>query len=205
MEGGMRLTPQQMTERAAEVRRKLLEAGATDHELKIAFVVWVREIDRVPDTTPEERLACIHAIACGFGYDVSLTERGALFTPIVKHRGDRMKGRKHSAETRAKISAASKARLADPTANPMYGRTGSKNPFFGHKHSPEVIERCRAGAIARRSMGQPSPMLGRTHSEAAREKIRVKLKGRTLSAEQRVKVSAGLVAAWARRRKPPID
>lgn len=50
------------------------------------------------------------------------------------------KGRKLSKETKEKISSSLIGKMAGKN-NPMYGKTGEKNPLFGKKRPPEFVEK----------------------------------------------------------------
>lgn len=55
-------------------------------------------------------------------------------------------GKKHTTETKQKISEANKGRVASPQEIEMRKRinAGEKNPFYGKKHSPETVEKIKA-------------------------------------------------------------
>jgi len=57
----------------------------------------------------------------------------------------------HTEETKKKISKNNKRLFGED--NPMYGRTGINNPFFGKKHSKETLLKMS---------GKNNPMFGRT-------------------------------------------
>lgn len=66
-----------------------------------------------------------------------------------QHLAEANRGKKHSSETRRKMSL---ARVGKPhhwivsvsgSQNAMYGRKGELNPFFGKHHKPETIEQNR--------------------------------------------------------------
>lgn len=101
-----------------------------------------------------------------------------------------------SAETRAKISAAGKARAPYPRkphseetkakiAATLKGRPG---PMTGKKHSPETLAKM---AAARE---------GRKLSESHRQRLSEVRKGHPVSAEARAKIGAKVSAAAARKR-----
>jgi len=98
-----------------------------------------------------------------------------------------MYGRKHSAETRTRMSMIRKGRMAG-TNNPMYGKPVSKerrelysrlfsgegNPFYGRHHTEETRQKIREKAI------------GRTHSDEARRKMSLKRRGKDNPAARKV-------------------
>ena len=70
--------------------------------------------------------------------------------------------------------------------NPMYGRTGKKNPFFGKKHSEET----------RKKISEANK--GKHLSEETRIKISEAQKGKKRSEETRIKMSAAAKRRWAK-------
>lgn len=101
------------------------------------------------------------------------------------------KGRKHSKETKAKISAAaSKREKGRPAWNKgIPGSTGKGHS--GKKHSEEAK---RKMSIAKK--GKPSPMLGKSHTEETKAKLSSINKGKILSAETKVKISENNARFW---------
>lgn len=81
-------------------------------------------------------------------------------------------GKKHSPETRKKISAASKRTWENPEYRKMMSErmSGENNPFYGKTHSPEFIQRVKEYNTLHFS-GENNPMFGKTHTKEARERI----------------------------------
>jgi len=78
-------------------------------------------------------------------------------------------GRKHSKETREKLSKSSKGR-------PRVKKYGEDNHFYGKNHSPETIELIRQKTLEQfRTLGHP--FQGRKHSEETKQKFRENNKG----------------------------
>lgn len=71
------------------------------------------------------------------------------------------KGKKHSLETRAKLSAAAKKQMQQPGMLERLAnfKKGKPSPMAGRKHAPETIEQMRAVKI-----GKPSGKLGYKNS-----------------------------------------
>ena len=123
-----------------------------------------------------------------------------------------MRGKHFSAEIRAKMSAAAKARWAcvpkkpKPVTNPHWRK--------GLKQSPETIAK-RAAAMQGHVQGPETRAKisaahkGRKHTEQARANMSAAHMGHTQNAETRAKKSAAGKAAWARRKASasqlPID
>ena len=89
-----------------------------------------------------------------------------------------MYGKKHSAETRKKISEARKGEN-----HPMYGKTGKNNPRYGKKHSAETRKKMgeahkgkKHSQETRKKMseahkGENHPMYGKHHSKETKQKM----------------------------------
>jgi len=78
-------------------------------------------------------------------------------------------GRKHSKETREKLSKSSKGR-------PGVKKYGKDNHFYGKNHSSETIELIRQKTLQQfRTLGHP--FQGRKHSEETKQKFRENNKG----------------------------
>lgn len=68
-----------------------------------------------------------------------------------RHLAEANIGKHHSEETKRKMSLARKGKphhwiaigVHSGSKNPMYGRRGKLNPFFGKKHKTEVVEKSR--------------------------------------------------------------
>ena len=65
---------------------------------------------------------------------------------------------------------------------------GEHNAFYGKKHTAETRKKMRDYALAQ------------THSEETKKKIGSYHKGKIVSEETRKRMSAGIKAAWARRK-----
>jgi group I intron endonuclease len=103
---------------------------------------------------------------------LSLAKAGRKMTPEVVANHHPFLGKKHSAETRFKISEANK---------------GENAPWFGKSFSPEHLEKLRQAAI-----GENNPFFGKHHTEEAKEKNRQAHLGKTASVETKNKISAAL-------------
>jgi hypothetical protein len=78
-----RLTPADMIAMATRVRQALTEAGATETDRLRYLASWLRDLDKAPATTAEERMTAIQAAASGFGLEMRLLGDGrCLFSPI---------------------------------------------------------------------------------------------------------------------------
>lgn len=82
-------------------------------------------------------------------------------------------GKKHTPETRAKISAGKQGIL-----NPRFGKFGEDNPLFGRKHSPETRVKMSAAG------------LGKPKSPEHNAAVSAALRGRKFSKEHCAKISA---------------
>ena len=83
------------------------------------------------------------------------------------------KGKKLSEETKYKMSEAKKGKM-DGENNPMFGKLGEDHPRFGRKHSEETklkISETLKGKMVGRS-GKDNPLYGKKHSEDTKRKIR---------------------------------
>ena len=85
----------------------------------------------------------------------------------------------HSAEQRAKWSAARKGTNAGPN-NPNYGKFGPDHPSYGRVMSEESKAR-----LARRMTGTGNPNFGRSASEETRAKMSAVRKGRPMPSSRR--------------------
>lgn len=106
-------------------------------------------------------------------------------------------------EARAKMSAAAKAQMADPTARTRLSEAnrGENNPMFGRKLSEETRAKMRGrkpSPEARKKMADAR----RAHpvSDETRAKLSAAMKGRKWPEERRARMSAATKAAWAKRR-----
>lgn len=116
------------------------------------------------------------------GYNIAPGGEGAMF------------GRRHTAETKAKISAAKKGRKLSEqhVAKMSEAMRGDRNPYFGKKHSLESL--AKMSEVHRGNKHH----LGYKHSPEAREKMSAALRGenhpqwgKPLSEETRAKISEG--------------
>ena len=118
---------------------------------------------------------------------MSRTQKKATKGCVPWNKG--LKGaQKHSRETRAKISETAKKRLRDPTKHPMFGKkhsaesrikmsdaqSGEKNVFFGKSHSIENRDRIseaakKRSAETRAKMSEAAR--GKNHSAETKEKM----------------------------------
>jgi hypothetical protein len=88
----------------------------------------------------------------GRDYCVSMEEYEKSKILAAKHMREMRIGKRASDETRRKLSEANKGKIITEehkaaisiansgSGNPMYGKTGSLNPFFGKHHTKEYIE-----------------------------------------------------------------
>ncbi len=95
------------------------------------------------------------------------------------------RGRRHTAETKAKISAANKGkkRSAETRAKLSAANSGENNPNYGKKLSEETRAKMSAA-----NSGENHPMYGRKHTEETRAKISAANKGRRHTEETRAKI-----------------
>lgn len=109
-----------------------------------------------------------------------------------------------TAEARAKMSAAAKAQMANPTARTRLSEAnrGEHNPMFGRKLSDETRAKMR-GRIPSPEARKKMADARRAHpvSDETRAKLSAALKGRKMSEEAKAKMSAAQKAAWAKRRE----
>ena len=89
-----------------------------------------------------------------------------------------MYGKKHTPETKEKISKANSGKKHTPEArekmskansgenNPLYGKRGKESPRFGCKHTPETKEK-----ISKANSGENNPMYGKKHTPEVKVKM----------------------------------
>lgn len=138
-------------------------------------------------------------------------EEAALMASVVA-----WTGKKHTPETRAKMSAGGKGKVLTPEHRAKIGRKGNLNPFFGKHHSPET----KARLSERAKSVEIHPRLGKKHSEESkalmsrrklgkkngprsaetRLKISLANKGKKRNAEMRARMSAARYALLAKRK-----
>lgn len=82
--------------------------------------------------------------------------------------------------------------------NPNYGKTGKNSPLYGKKFSAE--HKAKMSENHANVAGENNPMHGKHHSPEACEKISAGLKGRTLSAVHREKLSQRIISQETRRK-----
>jgi group I intron endonuclease len=100
-------------------------------------------------------------------------------------------GVKHTAETKAKVSAAIKSRMTTPEARSKAAARMKGNNFaLGHKFTDEQKAIVSAGLKKARELGKVFGATGYKHTEEARSKISAAHKGRVASSETRKKMSA---------------
>ena len=97
------------------------------------------------------------------------------------------KGKKLSEETRAKIGEASRGRKpsAETRAKMSKTKSGENHPMYGKKHTEEARAKMSAA-----NSGENHPMYGKKLSEETRAKLSEANKGKKCSAETRAKMSA---------------
>lgn len=115
-------------------------------------------------------------------------------------------GAKHSAEAKAKISAAGRGRVASPATRAalsaaLTGRTfspehrakisASKRGMVGHKHTPEFCAAVSARNIGNKFAVGNTSALGYKHTVEVRTAQSARQKGVPLSAAHRAAISAG--------------
>lgn len=98
-------------------------------------------------------------------------------TPKASGKKHGMFGKKHTAESLAKMSASQKGRM-----------TGEKHPFFGKKHTQESLKKMSANRKGKMT-GVDNPFYGKTHTDEARQKMSEACKQRKVSDETRKKLS----------------
>jgi ribosomal protein L37AE/L43A len=91
---------------------------------------------------------------------------------FAKNQSVNRKGKKHSEETKQKISEASKRMWQNLEYRQIMSERmmGENNPFYGKTHSPEFIQKVKEYNKLHFS-GENNPMFGKTHTKEAREKI----------------------------------
>lgn len=119
--------------------------------------------------------------------------------------GEGFLGGRHTIESKAKISAASKKYVSENIELIRERFTGAKNPFYGKTHSPETRKR-----LSEKFKGVP-PICAGAPTDEQKLKISATLKakgirppsrqGATTSEEARKKQSAALKAYWARKKE----
>ena len=118
-------------------------------------------------------------------------------------------GKKHTDESKQKMSEMAKERLSVPENNPMYGKhhseetrkrwsevrkgrfTGEKNSFYGKKHSEESLEKMRISTLKQFENGMP---------EETKKKISDSTKGIPKSEETRKKMSEARKRYWKNKK-----
>lgn len=139
------------------------EGGSTGYTLSEEARARMSEVHRAENLSPETRQ--------------KMSENHADF------RGEKhpMYGKHHSAEAKAKLSAANlgKTMSLESRAKISVAISGEKNPFYGHKHTEESK---RKNAEAHQ---------GKTLSEETRQKLSEAMKGRTFSEESKMKMRIG--------------
>lgn len=97
-----------------------------------------------------------------------LTKRGMDF-PEIRQKLSCMKGKKHSKETREKMSAShiivGKSEALKKTRS--NNATGKKNPFFGKKHTEDSRKK-----MSDSLKGRTSPWTGKTFTDEHKEKLK---------------------------------
>lgn len=127
------------------------------------------------------------------GRSLTPEQRAKIAAASSRHR--------HSAETREKMSAWQRGRglgrklSAETCAKLSAARTGKPGTMRGRKHTPEA----RAKMSASRT-GKPGTMLGRHHTPESCAKMSAQRRGRTFSLEHRKKIADAVRAYHARRR-----
>ncbi|MCP4485734.1 MAG: hypothetical protein GY820_00115 [Gammaproteobacteria bacterium] len=103
--------------------------------------------------------------------------------------GEGTHGFVRSEEFKVEMSNKRRGRL-----NPMYGRTGSKNPFYGKKHSMETIDNMSgANNHFYGVYGVDHPRFGIPHTDETKRKISKSNSGRKLSGEHKQKITNGML------------
>lgn len=127
------------------------------------------------------------------------------YREFIEKQRKKSKGRKHSEETKIKISLGNIGKKRSPETCKRIGlaKKGNKN-MLGKKQSQEVKEKISAQRKGRKLSepwkqkiseslcGEKNPFYGRKHSEETKRKISEKKKGRNISIEQRLKISLSL-------------
>lgn len=85
---------------------------------------------------------------------------GEFLSNILKKEGNPFYGKKHSEETKIRLSILKKDKYK-----------GDKNPFYGKKHLPETKKKISEFMLGRYT-GEDNPFYGKKHSEETREKMR---------------------------------
>ena len=132
---------------------KLLAQENPDNE-KLVYAWWM--MAHIPNSN-------------GRDYHVSAEEYEESKILAAKHMRELHTGKRLSEETRRKLSEANKGKVITAehkkaiskansgTNNPMYGKTGNLNPFFGKHHTQEYIESVS---------GENNPMWGKIPLDA---------------------------------------
>jgi len=114
-------------------------------------------------------------------------------TPKTSGERHGMFGKKHSLESRAKMSESRKGMFA-----------GDRHPMFGKKHTAETKEKISAAKKGQHA-GDKNPFYGKTHSKETIERIANSNRGRKASEETRAKQKqSALASAASKQRVRPV-
>lgn len=158
----------------------ILKYGWDNIEVEI---IYRSHIDDFLDIMEINFIRYYNSAACG--YNISLGGVGVG--------GSGMRGRKHSAETKAKMAKVHRDISDDTRKKISQAQMGKNNHFFGRKHSDETREKM---AASKRNMSAETrakmSAAKKNMSEETRKKISQAGKGKMLSSEYRLKLSLRL-------------
>lgn len=139
---------------------------------------WIRSLEKSPE------IHCIEITddPSREGYWISFFRSiGARLTNLTDG-GDGISGYRHTPESKAKMSAASKGRPKTEETKRRMREAASRRTeehyqkisktLKGHQVSESSREKISIGRKARYAAGEPNPMLGRNHSEESKQKNR---------------------------------
>lgn len=104
-------------------------------------------------------------------------EAGPIMDADYLGEGNPFFGKKHTLASRAKISAGNKGKIRSGIAreryrtanlgvkNPMFGKVGEQNHFFGRKHTAKTIEKMSAVHKARHARNKKNSLDGRPRED----------------------------------------
>ena len=121
-------------------------------------------------------------------YNIAIGGKG-FTSECIKGKNNPMYGKKHTQESKDKMSKAKKGKYTGKN-HPMYGRRGENNPRYGKKHKPDTLKKMSEAQrgeknpmYGRRGIdcpnygennpmyGKPGTMLGKKHKQSSKDKM----------------------------------